>query len=69
MSENVQAIPVFGINLTRRANRLTRVSRHLQLRGIAFERVEACDGLSADEAVLDPIVAARGPRGAISRGP
>lgn len=68
MPANMPAVPVFVINLERRADRLKRVSRHLLLRGIAFERVAACDGRSADEGLLDQVMASRGPLGAIARG-
>ena len=63
MGSNGQAIPAFLINLARRPERLERVSGHLQSRGVAFERVDACNGLAADEAVLDRVATRRGPLG------
>ena len=66
MSTATQPIPAFLINLARRPDRLERVSKHLQLRGIAFERVEACDGLVAGDEVLDQVTSSQGPLGAMA---
>ena len=68
MSATGQVIPAFLINLERRPDRLERVSEHLGHRGVAFERVDACDGQSADEAVLGRVALDSGPLGGISRG-
>ncbi len=63
-----QAIPAFLINLARRPDRLERVSDHLRSPGVVFERVDACDGQAADEAVLDQVATRRGPWGDIAKG-
>ena len=68
MSTATQPIPAFLINLARCPDRLERVSKHLQLRGVAFERVEACDGLVAGDEVLDQVTSSQGPLGGIARG-
>ena len=68
MGSSGQAIPAFLINLARRPERLERVSGHLQSRGVAFERVDACDGQTADEAVLDQVATRRGPLGDVAKG-
>jgi len=63
-----QAIPVFVINLARREDRLERVSHHLEERGVAFTRVDACDATKVDEAVLDGVITPSGPLGALGLG-
>ncbi len=68
MSGSHQPVPAFLINLARRPDRLERVSRHLSERGVGFERLEACDGLSIEDAVLDRVTRASGPLGAVARG-
>jgi len=69
MTLGEQAIPVFLVNLARRTDRLERVSAHLEMRSIEFERIDACDGQNAAESVLDEACADRGPLGLIGPGP
>lgn len=63
-----QEIAVYVINLDRRADRLERMSAHLQSRGVAFIRHSACDATTAPDARIDGVIAEYGPLGRLGRG-
>ncbi|QBY00049.1 glycosyltransferase family 25 protein [Rhodophyticola sp. CCM32] len=63
-----QTIPIFVINLTRRPDRLARVSAHLAERGVSFTRQEACDARTATEPVIASVIRQSGPLGRLGQG-
>lgn len=63
-----QVIPVFVINLARRPDRLERIGEHLAERGVAWQRVDACDAKAVSPDVLDRIISPGGPLGDMGLG-
>lgn len=63
-----QAIPCHVINLDRRADRLHRITAHLNDRGIAFHRQPACDAQTAPEAEIATVIRETGPLGRLGLG-
>jgi glycosyl transferase family 25 len=61
-------LPIYVINLDRRPDRMVRIDRLLSGLGLDATRIAACDGRTAPAAMLDAVIADRGPLGPMGAG-